>query len=51
MRGGVAETLDVWGIVLDITVADDVYVPPYKGVFKREYDKEIDDGDGEEKRR
>ena len=40
MRGGVAEALEVWGIVLDVTAADDVYVPPYKGVVKREYVKE-----------
>ena len=40
MRGGVAETLNVWGITLDITASDDVYVPPYKGVSKREYVKE-----------
>ncbi len=31
MRGGVAETLKVWGIHLEVEVSNTVYVPPYKG--------------------
>lgn len=37
MRGGVAETLKVWGIQLEITSSDNVYVPPYKGSRKLTY--------------
>ena len=37
MRGGVAETLKVWGIQLEVTPADDVYIPPFKGTLKRTY--------------
>ena len=38
--GGVAETLNVWGIQIDITASNEVYVPPYKGVQKYEYARE-----------
>lgn len=31
MRGGVAETLKVWGIQLEVTVSKNVYIPPYRG--------------------
>ena len=31
MRGGVAETLKVWGIHLEVESSDNVYIPPYKG--------------------
>ena len=48
MRGGVAETLNVWGIQLDITSSDKVYVPPFKGVQKKDYVKEITDDPKEE---
>lgn len=34
MRGGVAETLSVWGITLEIQQAPDVYIPPYKGTLR-----------------
>jgi len=37
MRGGVVETLSVWGIQLDITVSDDVYIPPYRGSIRQTY--------------
>lgn len=33
MRGGVAETLKVWGIELEIESSDDVYIPPYEGTL------------------
>ena len=39
MRGGVAETLKVWGIQLEVTAADNVYIPPYKGTFRRAYSR------------
>lgn len=39
MRGGVAETLKVWGIQLEITVSDSVYVPPYRGVIRFDHAK------------
>lgn len=37
MRGGVMETLKVWGIQMEITAGDNIYVPPYKGIRKHEY--------------
>ena len=40
MRGGVVETLSVWGIQLDITVSDDVYIPPYRGSIRQNYARE-----------
>ena len=43
MRGGVAETLKVWGIQLEVTTADDVYIPPYKGTIKRTYSRVVDE--------
>lgn len=43
MRGGVAETLKVWGIQLEVTAADDVYIPPYKGTSKRIYSRVVDE--------
>ena len=43
MRGGVAETLKVWGIQLEVTASDDVYIPPFKGTFKRTYGKVVDE--------
>lgn len=39
MRGGVAETLKVWGIQLEITASKAVYVPPYRGVLRFDYAK------------
>ena len=43
MRGGVAETLKVWGIQLEVTVANDVYIPPFKGTIKRVYSHVVDE--------
>ncbi len=37
MRGGVMETLRVWGIQLEIQVAENVTVPAYKGVGAFQY--------------
>lgn len=48
MRGGVAETLKVWGIQLDISVRDSVYVPAYKGSYKHEFAKPTEDKDEKE---
>lgn len=39
MRGGVAETLKVWGIELEVTTADDVFIPAYKGTARRVYSR------------
>ena len=39
MRGGIAETLKVWGINLDVEVSDSVYIPPYKGDHPHIYAK------------
>lgn len=43
MRGGVAETLKVWGIQLEVSTADKIYIPPYKGNFKRIYSKIVEE--------
>ena len=39
MRGGVAETLKVWGIQLEVETSDKVYVPAFKGSLKNTYSK------------
>ena len=41
MRGGVAETLKVWGIQLEVNASDKVYVPPFKGTLKQTYGKVV----------
>ncbi|MBR6343052.1 MAG: DUF881 domain-containing protein [Selenomonadaceae bacterium] len=41
MRGGVAETLKVWGIQLEMELSDNVRVPAYKGSLKFVYGHEI----------
>ena len=46
MRGGVVETLKVWGIQLDIKRVDKVHVPAYKGVMQYKY-AQVAEGDGE----
>jgi len=45
MRGGVAETLKVWGIQMNIKPAEMVQVPAYKGILQFKY-AEIAEGDG-----
>ena len=40
MRGGVAETLKVWGIQMETETHDRVYVPAYKGTTKHTYAQE-----------
>ena len=37
MRGGVADTLKVWGIHLEVETSDSVYIPPYKGTRSHTY--------------
>ena len=37
MRGGVADTLGVWGIKVEVETSDEIYIPPYKGEFSRVY--------------
>ena len=49
MRGGVGDTLKVWGIQLDIKTSDDVYVPPFKGTGKFEYASETEEKEMESK--
>ena len=41
MRGGVAETLSVWGIALDIKIADKILIPAYNGTTKNLYAKAV----------
>jgi len=43
MRGGVADTLKVWGIQLEVSPADKIYIPPYKGTFKRTYSRVVEE--------
>jgi len=49
MRGGVVETLGVWGIQLDITASDDVYIPPYRGSIRQTYAHETQEREEESK--
>ncbi|MBR2214193.1 MAG: DUF881 domain-containing protein [Selenomonadaceae bacterium] len=37
MRGGVADSLKIWGIELSIDSAEEIYIPPYKGSGKFTY--------------
>ena len=39
MRGGVEDTLKVWGIRLEIEASDEVYIPAYSGSFRHVYSK------------
>jgi len=49
MRGGVAETLGVWGIQLDIKASNDVYIPPYRGSIRQSYAHETTEREEESK--
>lgn len=44
MRGGVMETLQVWGIQVNVKKADRVTVPGYKGTFRFEHAKPAEEG-------
>ncbi|MBQ6975926.1 MAG: DUF881 domain-containing protein [Selenomonadaceae bacterium] len=37
MRGGVADTLGVWGIKVEVETSDKIYIPAYKGEFSGNY--------------
>lgn len=39
MRGGVEQTLKVWGIRVEVKTYDDIYIPPFKGTRKLTYAK------------
>ncbi|GBG56234.1 hypothetical protein SPFL3102_03766 [Sporomusaceae bacterium FL31] len=41
MRGGVVETLQFWGIQVNIKNSDEVLVPAYKGTFRFEFAKPV----------
>lgn len=43
MRGGVAETLGVWGIKVEVKTSDAIYIPPYKGKFPSDYARITDE--------
>lgn len=43
MRGGVEETLKVWGIRLEIESSDAVYIPAYSGAFRHVYSKVVEE--------
>jgi len=45
MRGGVIETLQFWGIQVSIKQQDKVQVPAYKGAFRFEFAKPIQEGE------
>ena len=49
MRGGVAETLKVWGIQLEVSVSQSVYIPAYKGSASHNYAHETKEKEGENK--
>ena len=49
MRGGVAETLGVWGIQIDIKTSDNVYIPPYRGSIRQTYAHETSEREEESK--
>ena len=42
-RGGVMETLQVWGIQLEVKAAQDIVVPAYKGASKFSFAKEAEE--------
>lgn len=47
MRGGVAETLKVWGILVEVKAEDKVYVPAYKGTTRHTYASETTEKEAE----
>jgi uncharacterized protein YlxW (UPF0749 family) len=49
MCGGVAETLKVWGIKLDVSVSQSVYVPAYQGAVAHTYAHAAEEKEGESK--
>ncbi len=43
MRGGVMETLQVWGIQLEVKSSQEIVVPAYKGAAAFSYAKEAEE--------
>ena len=43
MRGGVEETLKVWGIQLEVESSNNVYIPPYKGAHPHIYGHPVEE--------
>ena len=43
MRGGVYDTLQVWGIQIQIETSDNVYIPPYKENARHVYSKIVEE--------
>lgn len=43
MRGGVADTLKVWGIQLEVETSNTVYIPPYKGTHPHIYGHPVEE--------
>lgn len=43
MRGGVADTLNVWGIKVEVKTSEEIYIPPYKGKNPYVYAKITDE--------
>ena len=41
MRGGVADTLKVWGIKIICETSDKIYIPPYKGEHSHVYSRVV----------
>lgn len=44
MRGGVVETLQFWGIQIAIKQQSNIIIPAYKGAFRFDYGKPIEEG-------
>ena len=49
MRGGVAETLKVWGIQLEVSTSQSVYIPAYKGTASHNYAHTTEEKEGDSK--
>ena len=43
MRGGVADTLNVWGIKVEVKPSEEIYIPPYKEKIHHVYAKVTDE--------
>ena len=46
MKGGVADTLEFWGIKMAIVRSELVKIPAYKGIINYEYGKPVDNEKG-----
>ena len=43
MRGGVEDALKVWGIQIEVHAVENVYIPPYKGDFRHNFSKVVEE--------